>query len=165
MTSTREARETSTYLAWQSHVGVRMQTSRLRESYDNRANGAGVQLVDCTGLVLALWRLRLAAQMSRAIDGSSVRVGPALEAFNISLPWLAKLRHVTMHFDEYALGTDKRRNTIGDPPRLIAARDLWEFRARADGFEWLGVHLDYDRVEQAARSLYDAIQADNNSHL
>jgi hypothetical protein len=103
--------------------------------------------------------------MSQRIEGSSENVDRALADFDQALPSLAKLRHVTMHFDEYALETDKRRNVVGDPARLIVARDLWDLRTDANGFCWLEARLEYDRVEHAARSLYDAIQVDNNTQL
>ncbi|WP_430866975.1 hypothetical protein [Demequina aurantiaca] len=165
MATNRETRESSTFLAWQSHFGVQMQVSRLRQSYARDEQGSGVQRVDASGLIVQLWRLRLAAVMSQRIDGSPTSVTPAIEAFDSANPGLAKLRHVTMHFDEYALETDSRRNKIGDPARLIEARDLWDLRSEPDAFTWLEVRVDYPSVEIAARALYDAIQGDNNSQL
>lgn len=142
-----------------------MQVSRLRESYIDGQQGVGKQLVDASALILVLWRLRIAALMSQQIQGSSENVAAALVRFDSETQDLTKLRHVTMHFDEYALRTDKRRNTVGDPQRLIETGDLWALRCDAGGLEWLGVRLDYDRVEGVARTLYDAIQKDNNSQL
>ncbi|WP_291382492.1 hypothetical protein [Demequina sp.] len=165
MTSNGESREASTYLAWQSHLGVQMQVSRLRESYIDGHQGVGKQLVDASALILVLWRLRIAAQMSLQIQGSSENVAAALGSFDSATQGLAKLRNVTMHFDEYALQTDKRRDTVGDPPRLIEVGDLWTLRIDAVGLDWLGVRLDYDWVEGVACILYDAIQEDNNSQL
>lgn len=165
MTTNRDARETSTYLAWQSNLGIAVQIARLRESFVSGQQGAGVQLVDASGLILALWRLRLAAVMSQQIDEPSDLVSSALAVFDSQLSDLAKLRHVTMHFDEYALETDRRRNTVGQPARLIEALDLWRMRSLPGGFEWLDVRVDYAEVEHAARVLYDAVQVTNNAQL
>ncbi len=165
MTFNRLVRETSTYLAWQSHLGVELQISRLRESSPGAKEGDGRQLVDVTGLILALWRLRLAAEMPHRIENSDDSLAPALATFDRAVPNLTKLRNVTMHFDNYATGTGDRKNTVGEPPRLVEAKDLWALRCDAAGFEWLEVRADYETTETAARALYDAIQKENNSRL
>lgn len=103
--------------------------------------------------------------MSIRIEGRSDEVTTALARFDGSLPNLAKLRHVSMHFDNYALGSEERRNTIGDPARLIEVSDLWKFRKLADGFEWVEVQVQYGDVEREAVHLYDAIQHENNGQL
>lgn len=152
------------YLAWQSHFGVRLQTRRLRECTQPES-GDGQLLVDSTALVIALWRLRLAAEMSVKLAVGSADLKAALSAFDQSLPGLKRLRHVTMHFDNYALENDSRRNEIGDPKRLIEARDLWDIEHTSDRFTWLEVTITYGAAEAAAQKLYDAVQDSNNSQL
>ena len=163
MTTNREQREMAIYVAWQSHLGVRLQISRLREAVNAEPDFGGRHLADTLGVVTALWRLRLSAHLSQRIDGPSTSVDVALQDFDVVAAGLTTLRHVAMHFDEYVLETDKRRNKIGDPPRLVTTEDLWKFELDFKGVEWLGVRLNFDAVELAARQLYDAIQEVNNS--
>lgn len=165
MATERENRELSTYVAWQSHVGVRTQIARLRESHAADQQNSGVELTDVFGLILALFRLRLAAQLTARIGDSGTRIEPELKKFDAEIPDVKKLRNVAMHFDEYALGTLNRRNKIGDPPRYVSTEDLWEVITDDQSATWLGVRLNYSEVDLAARNLYDAVQLENNSHL
>lgn len=157
-------RETSTRMAWEAHFGVTVVLDRLRAP-TGPTIGSGPLLVDSTGLIIALWRLRLAAMISAAIPGDVASIDAAVTMFDGSLPGLKRLRDVTMHFDNYALENDLRRNRIGDPPRFIGAADLWDVRHTPESFTWLDVTIDYDVAEAAARKLYDAIQDSNNLQL
>ena len=165
MATSRDNREVSTYVAWQSHLGVELQIARLRDAATTEPALGGQHLVDTLGLVIALWRLRLSAQLSQRLKGSSTRVDLALQEFEKATAGLRSLRNVAMHFDEYVLETDKRRTKVGEPPHVVATGDLWAFKLDVRHVEWLDVRLDFEKVEQAARRLYDAVQADNNSQL
>jgi len=157
-------RETCTRMAWESYFGVTVVLERLRVPAGPTV-GSGPLLIDSTGLIIALWRLRLAATMSAAIPGETATIEAAVATFDAALPALKRLRDVTMHFDNYALENGQRRNTIGNPPRLIGAADLWKYRHTPKSFTWLDVTIDYDTTQTAARTLYDAIQESNNSQL
>jgi hypothetical protein len=157
-------RETSTHVAFEAHFGVVASLERLRALSASPRDAAPVG-VDATVLIIALWRLRLAATMSSRIPGETAAILAAIATFDAALPGLKRLRNVTMHFDNYALENKKRRNKIGDPPRLVGALDLWDLKRSARGFTWLEVDMDYDIVQAAARALYDAIQDSNNSQL
>lgn len=111
-------------------------------------------------LIISLWRLRSAAAASTELSPAGP-TSDAVSKFDAALPGLQKLRNVTMHFENYALGNDKRRNTVDGEGTFIGTHDLWALEANSARVDWLGETLEYASVLTAARDLYEAVQVAN----
>ena len=155
-----ERKEALTLLAWQAHRGVELSVARLRALPAGKFRGQDSGWVDAGLLIISLWRLRSAAAASTELS-SAGPTSDAVSKFDAVLPGLQKLRNVTMHFENYALGNDKRRNTVDGEGTFIGTHDLWALEANSARVDWLGETLEYASVLTAARDLYDAVQVAN----
>src|SRR5690606_15035869 len=108
-------------------------------------------------LIVALWRLRMAAEAAEELVSEPRVVRAAIVEFDRAFPRLESLRHVLMHFDNYVSESDDRRNTDASGSRLLARHDVWAMHVSPDGISWLGASYNYDPTEQAALALYRVV--------
>lgn len=106
---------------------------------------------DLQFFIVALRRLRRAAELAGRVASVKDRLVLALRTFDDALPHLSVMRNVGEHIDDYAVGNPKRRHKHVDRRSLQAGN--W------DGvtYQWLGESLNIDVAHDAARQLFSAI--------
>jgi hypothetical protein len=82
---------------------------------------------DLQFLIVALRRLRRAAQLASHVPTVTNDIDQALRQFDRALPGLATMRNIGEHIDDYALETPRRRHNVGrrelpTPPRATQRR-------------------------------------------
>ncbi|MDN4479458.1 hypothetical protein [Demequina muriae] len=143
------------YSSFEDAYAVRTQVERLR-AVDGRDPWQGARrTADAPFLVIALWRLRMAAEMCEQLRPGSV--AGALEAFDSALPGLRDLRNVLMHYDSYVMGNERRRTRAAESEEFVSLRQLRALFSSPDGFAWLDHEYRYEVVEAESTALYRAI--------
>jgi hypothetical protein len=104
---------------------------------------------DLQFMIVALRRLRRAAELATHVAGVSPDLKVALRAFDDSVPNLAKMRNVGEHVDEYLLGLGRSKN--------VARSELQVSMWNGSVFNWQGVDLDIDLALKAAETLFSAL--------
>jgi hypothetical protein len=146
--------------AFDAALAVRTQIERLRTLDMHSPTEHSRRTSDAQFLVIALWRLRMAGEMCAELIDDSSPILRALDAYDAALPQIKNLRHVLMHYDNYVLGNDKRRNHAPGSERLYGARDVGSLAPSPDGFGWLGVEYWFEPTEAAAIEIYRVIAAE-----
>jgi len=108
---------------------------------------------DLQFMIVALRRLRRAAQIASKVPWAAADLDKALQDFDRELSAVATMRNVGEHIDEYALDSDTRHHKNVDRTQLLVG--AWNGTV----FEWLGHELDIDKALAAAETLYGAIRA------
>ena len=91
---------------------------------------------DLQFLIVALRRLRSAAELAATVHDVSARVRMALDKFDRRLPGLARMCNVGEHLDDYVVGKGHNRK--------VRRGDLQVNSFDGSVFKWLGVKLDID---------------------
>jgi hypothetical protein len=104
---------------------------------------------DLQFLVIALRRLRRAAELAKSVCGVEGSLEGALSEFDRALPGLRKMRDVGEHIDDYARGQGYRK----DVDRRQVQVGTWDGRV----FKWLDNELDIDGALLAAEKLFHAL--------
>ncbi len=112
---------------------------------------------DAQFLFVALWRLRMAAEMCATITDSDQRIVAALSTYDEAFPRLKSLRNVLMHYDNYALANESRRAKDPVTGKLISRRDVESLFTSPDGVAWLGESYSLDDLEKHSRALYASV--------
>lgn len=99
----------------------------------------------------------MAAQMCATLSNSDERIVAALATYDGALPRLKNLRDVLMHYDNYALANDLRRNTDPATGKLINRKDVESLFTSIDGVAWLGTSYSLDDLEKHSRALYATV--------
>jgi hypothetical protein len=108
---------------------------------------------DLQFLIVALRRLRRAAELAIRVEPVKDVLSLALRTFDDALPQLAIMRKVGEHIDDYALDSSKRRHkNVG---RGLLQVGSWD----GDTYHWLGKSLNIDAAHEAAYRLFSAITA------
>jgi hypothetical protein len=102
-------------------------------------------------LIVALRRLRHAAELATRVSSVRVLVEDAIREFDQALPGLRKMRNVGEHIDAFAV--DKGRD------RTVSRLQLQVGQMNQKTIHWLGEQLDTDVALDAAQKLFDAIRA------
>jgi hypothetical protein len=108
---------------------------------------------DLQFLIVALRRLRRAAQIASAVPSASEPMAGALRDFDEALPDLQLMRNVGEHIDDYVLETKRRRHPID---RRLLQVGTWD----GTTFTWLkrqpdvDAQLNIDAALGAAENLY-----------
>jgi hypothetical protein len=89
-----------------------VQLQRAREDAPSGPGGAFLWWIDLQFFIVALRRLRQAAELALRAPGQRPAIEQAIEAFDEALPDLPLFRHVGEHIDEYAVGKG-RDSSIG----------------------------------------------------
>ncbi|WP_291380166.1 hypothetical protein [Demequina sp.] len=112
---------------------------------------------DAQYLVVALWRLRMAAEMCKTLSEQDERIVTALATYDAAFPRLKSLRDVLMHYDNYSLENTLRRNKDPETGDYIGRGDVESLRTSPDGVMWLGESYRLDDIEKQSRTLYAAV--------
>ena len=113
---------------------------------------------DLQFLILALWRLRLAAGLLRGTRYDSQQVQAALALFDTTTPSLRTMRNIGEHTDEYAIDSPQRREKAIDRRQLETGS--WDGQT----FYWLQKEdgtrhtLNVDLALDAAQALHRVLR-------
>jgi hypothetical protein len=102
-------------------------------------------------LIVALRRLRRAAELAARASSVQVLVNDAIREFDQALPGLRKMRNVGEHIDAFAV--DEGRH------RTVSRLQLQVGEMNERTIHWLGEQLDTDVALDTAQKLFDAIRA------
>lgn len=141
-------------LASESMRAILMQIRRVQGEEPEDAEWLLRVGMDYQFLVVALWRLRMAASMVRPYAAA---VDDALTSFDQALPDLKRMRDVAQHIDEYAVDGPGRRHKRTDGSRL-GRRSLEVEVLGNDRYHWLGGTIEVRQAREAAQRLYSAIR-------
>lgn len=101
-------------------------------------------------LIVALTRLRRAAELAAKVPAIREQVHGALQIFDAALPHLKKMRDVAEHIDDYAVDTGKDSE--------ISRRSLEHGHSDGETWQWLGFELDVSEALSASISLFDVLK-------
>ena len=108
---------------------------------------------DLQFFIVALRRLRRAAELARRVTVTKDSLDLAIRNFDSTLPQLNLMRNVGEHIDDYAVDSPKRRHK--DIHRQALQVGTWD----GTTYEWLGESLNVDAAYEAAYTLFAAISA------
>jgi hypothetical protein len=131
---------------------VELQRRRVRSTEPEDEKFIFRRWADLQFLVVALRRLRRAAQLALNVPSVAQQTSSALKRFDDSLPGLAIMRNVGEHIDDYAMDNPKRRDRRVN--RRLLQVGIWD----GTTYKWLDMSLNVDDAHQAATKLYSAIQ-------
>src|SRR5438105_1232151 len=97
---------------------VALQVRRLSTTEPEDETFVGRWWADLQFLIVALRRLRRAAELALRADSRGGSVAAAIEAFDARLPGLLVMRNVGEHIDSYALDDPKRHHSEIDRRQL-----------------------------------------------
>ena len=106
---------------------------------------------DLQFLVVALRRLRRAAELGRRVPAGAKDLSAALKAFDVALPMLPLMRNVGEHIDDYALDNGRHKD--------ISRRSLQVGAWDGATYTWLGASLNVENARAAAETLHAAVRA------
>jgi hypothetical protein len=104
-------------------------------------------------LVVALRRLKRAAEIATRVSSVRPSLKTAIAEFDRKLPFLNKMRNVGEHIDSCAIDDPKRHH--GDVQRI----QLQVASCNDEGFTWLDQELKYDVALEASEHLFRAIKS------
>jgi hypothetical protein len=137
-------------LANQALSTVDLQRRRLNSKEPEDAKFIFRRWSDFDFLVVALTRLRRAAELAAKVPSISKRIRSALKAFDAALPHLKEMRDVAEHIDDYAI--DSGRN------RSISRKSLEVGSFNSETWQWLGFEIDTGLALSASIALFAAIK-------
>jgi hypothetical protein len=101
-------------------------------------------------LIVALTRLRRAAELAAKVPTISEQMRAALKIFDAALPHLKKMRDVAEHIDDYAVDGGKDRN--------ISRKSLEVASSDGEKWQWLGFEIDVGMALSASAALFGALK-------
>ena len=107
---------------------------------------------DLQFLIVALRRMRRAAQIAERAPSVAQGTATAIRAFDDALPGLATMRNVGEHVDAYAVDDPRRHNRKIDGGMLQVG--TWD----GTTYRWLDLELNIDAAHAAAEQLYRAMR-------
>lgn len=123
---------------------VEMQSNRLKRNESEDAKFTFRFWADLQFLIVALSRLRRAAQLAADVPELKIRVEQAIDAFDSSMPDLKKMRNVAEHIDDYARGKGRDKSVKASSLEVAG----WD----GDYLEWLGYKLNLkDALNESAK--------------
>lgn len=131
---------------------VALQMRRARSSEPEDQTFAFRWWADLQFLMVALRRLRRAAELAATIPTVTKEITDALQKFDKSLPSLRVLRNVGEHIDAYAVDNEKRHHK--DVTRYQLQVGKWD----GTTYEWLDNKLNVDQAHEAAFQLHQAVR-------
>jgi hypothetical protein len=137
-------------LANQALWAVDLQRRRLNSEEPEDAKFTLRQWSDFHFLIVALTRLRRAAELAAKVPVISERMHAALKTFDAALPHLKKMRDVAEHIDDYAVDSGKDRS--------ISRKSLEVGSSDGETWEWLGFETDTGRALSASITLLEAMK-------
>jgi len=129
---------------------IDLQRRRLNSKEPEDAEFIFRQWSDFHFLVVALTRLRRAAELASKVTTISEQIQVSLKTFDDALPNLKKMRDVAEHINDYAMDNGKDKN-ISRKSLEVSTSD------GGDVWEWLGYELDAGAALRASAALYKAL--------
>ena len=134
---------------------VELQISRVREERVDVEPFVMRPFVDLEFLLVALTRLRRAANVINLFPYTETKLSQAIEKFDKRLSGLKQLRNITEHYDEYLLKIDRGKNID-----LKTIRSGYMTKCMSyDSVEWMDFRLDLDECLAAAKELYISMKS------
>lgn len=131
---------------------VALQHRRLRSVEPEDETFVFRYWADLQFLIIALCRLRRAAELAQRIRSLSQPVKQAIRELDRALPGLKKMRNIGEHFDSYALDDPQRH----DPS--VSRGDLQVGQWDGTVYRWLNQAIDVDVALVAAEHLFQRIK-------
>jgi hypothetical protein len=138
-------------LANEAMFTVALQRGRVRGTEPEDESFVFRWWADLQFLIVALRRLRRAAELARRVPAAAGDVAAALKAFDVALPMLPMMRNVGEHIDDYALDRGRDKHVSRQALQVGA----WDGRT----YSWLGESLNVDVAHAAAEGLWSAVRA------
>jgi hypothetical protein len=101
-------------------------------------------------LIVALTRLRRAAELAAKAPPISEQMRVALKTFDAALPHLKKMRDVAEHIDDYAVDSGKDRS--------ISRKSLEVGSSDGEIWQWLGFEIDASKALSASIALFGVLK-------
>ncbi len=105
-------------------------------------------------LIVALTRLRRAAELAQKVDPLKKTMKKAIRDFDSSLPSRKKMRDIAEHIDEYAI--DSGRN------KSVSRKSLEVASCNGTTWTWLGHDLNTNEAMKASDQLFEAKRLSQN---
>jgi hypothetical protein len=142
------ARRLANIATWSVHLQCR----RLESTEPEDVAFVLRRWTDFDFLIVALVRLRRAAQLAADIPELKSALVPATTQFDDALPGLKSVRDVAEHIDEYALDQGRRKS--------VARQSLEVSTIEAEGptLHWLETRLNAREALQASEALFAAVK-------
>jgi hypothetical protein len=132
---------------------VALQCRRLRSHEPEDSTFILRRWADFELLVVALTRLRRAANIAKAVPEISEKLAVAICSFDASLPGVKLQRDVAEHIDEYAVDAMRRHH------KAVEQKQVEVGILNDDSWEWLGCKLSIDEALSKSEALFAAIQS------
>ena len=131
---------------------VQLQCRRLQSPEPEDATFVFRKWADFDFLIVALTRLRCAAQLAAGVPQFQSSLVAAVEQFDRALPGLKGIRDVAEHIDEYALDQGRKKS--------VARQSLEVSTMEEEGptLHWLGTSLNALEALQGSQILFTAIK-------
>jgi hypothetical protein len=139
-------------------IAVDLQRSRIRPP-----SNPTTQWIDLHFLVVALWRLRRAANLASQVPRVRDQIRGTLALFDSALPDLRDMRDAAEHIDDRALSKPPRRGR-----QAVSRFDLQSgsWSSAEETWTWAGRSLDVRAAHSAAMKLLSAMrEADPHCRL
>jgi hypothetical protein len=101
-------------------------------------------------LVVALTRLRRAAELAQKVPKLKETMRKAIKDFDAALPSRKKMRDVAEHIDEYAIDWGKDRS--------VSRKSLEVASCNGVTWTWLGYEMDANEALKASGQLFETIR-------
>ena len=152
MTKEATIYERAKRLANMSLWTIDLQCRRLNSTEPEDTEFVFRKWADFDFLIVSLTRLRRAAQLAASVPQVSSPLSTALREFDMSLPYLRKMRNVAEHIDDYAKDIGRNKSVRRQSLEVSLMSD--------DGpeLEWLEGNLNAQTALFASQKLFAAIQ-------
>ena len=136
---------------------IALQRRRARSTEPEDHKFASRWWVDLQFLIVALRRLRRAAELASRVSSVAPLIESAMRDFDAAVPQLFLFRNVGEHIDDYLLGGPKRRHKqVG---RAMLQVGTWD----GTTYRWLKESLNVDLAHGAAVKLCTAVRTASRS--
>lgn len=130
---------------------IDLQHRRLTTAEPEDARFALRKWSDFSFFIVAITRLRRAAELASKIPSIREPVRRSLDLFDGEMPSLRTMRNVAEHFDEYALDAGRDRR--------ISRKSLEVVSSDSRTWCWLDSELNIDQARSAGLKLFKALKA------
>jgi hypothetical protein len=131
--------------AYEALQAADIQLQRAREPATSKPGGAFQWWIDLQLFIVALRRLRRAAELMSRVDEYRTEILDAISRFDSSVPNVGLFRDVGEHIDDYSLGQGFNE--------AVGWRQLQVGEWDGNVFRWLDLNLNADEALVAARLL------------
>ena len=129
---------------------VKLQLRRLQSNEPEDEDFSFRKWADFHFLVVALTRLRRAAELAAKVSSIKSKMRDALQQFDAALPNRKKMRDVAEHIDDYGFDGGKDKN--------VSRKSLEVASCEGVTWQWLGYEMDANDAMEASVQLFEAIK-------